>query len=536
MRYTLPAFIAGLLVTLPLTAGEDGLTGHWKFSINARGMQTWWLVHLDSKDGKITGTLDVLKGAPKAKLENIKTDGDRLTMKIKAAFVFQGKLEEVVFDYEGRLPKPGAKKIFGSVSEDGSTMLAIMESTSAKNVFELDRETVVRTPTDPRAFQAIIDVIEQAKQNDVDGKDLHQWVENSLKAAEAYGPKVLVKHQLDILKSLQRQKPYAEVTLETGRKVLKSVDAKLPVDLQLQLFTSVSSAVRSAGKASEADALDSKLDKIENTAYEEHAKNALNFKLEKYAGRKNKGDRAVLVELFTGAQCPPCVAADMAFDGLDKTYGPGEVVLLQYHMHIPGPDPMSNNDNDARFEQYLQAYPNKVRGTPSVLFNGKLDAPGGGSRESAPEKYKEYVEVVNRRLEDGGDVKLSASAVRTGEKIAINAKVQNVDKPGEKVRLRLALVEDWVRYKGSNGLQYHHRIVRALPGGAKGVAVTEKSMDHKANVDLADLRTALHKYLDEDYTDGPRPMRLRNLSVVAFVQNDVTLEVLQAVNVAVKGE
>ena len=69
-----------------------------------------------------------------------------------------------------------------------------------------------------------------------------------------------------------------------------------------------------------------RLDKLETTAYAEYStgKSALNFKTEKFAGRKGKSTRAVLVELFTGAQCPPCVASDMAFDGLEKTYAPGD--------------------------------------------------------------------------------------------------------------------------------------------------------------------------------------------------------------------
>jgi hypothetical protein len=137
-------------------------------------------------------------------------------------------------------------------------------------------------------------------------------------------------------------------------------------------------------------------------------------------------------------------------------------------------------------------------------------------------------------LEAPDPLKLSAAAIRTGDKIAITAKVENLDKPGEKVRLRLALVEDWVRYKGGNGLQYHHRVVRAMPGGAKGIAVKDKAYEHKANVDLSELRATLNKYLNEDYPEGPRPMRLRNLSVVAFVQNDESAEVLQAVNVPVR--
>jgi hypothetical protein len=205
-------------------------------------------------------------------------------------------------------------------------------------------------------------------------------------------------------------------------------------------------------------------------------------------------------------------------------------------LHIPGPDPLSNKDNDARFESYIEAYPAKVRGTPAILFNGKPDVPGGGSREEAPEKYKDYVDVLNKRLEAEGEVKLTAAATRKKDKIDITAKVEMSDRPAPKIRLRLALVEDWVRYKGSNGLQYHHRIVRAMPGGAKGIDVTQKSFEHKASIDLEELRASLHKYLDEDYRDGPRPMRLANLSVVAFVQNDGSLDVLQAVNVGVKSE
>src|SRR5437660_9764419 len=98
MRFMLPTFAVGLLVALPLAAGDDGLTGHWKLSINARGLQTWWLVHMESKDGKLSATIDAVKGAPKAKIESIKQDGDALSMKIRAGFVLQGRIEEVVFD------------------------------------------------------------------------------------------------------------------------------------------------------------------------------------------------------------------------------------------------------------------------------------------------------------------------------------------------------------------------------------------------------------------------------------------------------
>ena len=43
------------------------------------------------------------------------------------------------------------------------------------------------------------------------------------------------------------------------------------------------------------------------------------FKVEAFPGRNAKSDRAVMLELFTGTQCPPCVAASVAFDALHKT-------------------------------------------------------------------------------------------------------------------------------------------------------------------------------------------------------------------------
>jgi hypothetical protein len=220
---------------------------------------------------------------------------------------------------------------------------------------------------------------------------------------------------------------------------------------------------------------------------------------------------------------------------VERTYGPGEAVLLQYHLHVPGAEPMSAPDSYDRFDYYADAYKPKVRGTPSNFFNGKLDATGGGSREDAEDKYKEFCGVINKMLETPDTVKLSATAVRKGDKIAITAKVAGLDKPGEKVRLRLALVEDWVRYKGGNGMQYHHRVVRAMPKGAEGINLKQKGMEHQATVDIEELRAALNKFLNEEYPpDSPRPMRMRNLSVVAFVQDDANYEVLQAVNVPVR--
>src|SRR5262249_6968030 len=221
--------------------------------------------------------------------------------------------------------------------------------------------------------------------------------------------------------------------------------------------------------------------------HKENLKN-LPFTPEKFAGRPAKNNRVVLVELFTGAQCPPCVAADMAFDGLEQTYKPSEVVLLQYHLHIPGPDALTNPDTLARQKHYG----GQVRGTPSIFFNGKPAAGGGGFREHAEGKYKDYLKVISPLLEETARAKIQAEAVRKGDKVTITASASDVEKPGEKVKLRLALVEEWVRYVGSNGLTYHSNVVRALPGGAEGVALAKGEGKQTATVDLEQLRRSLN--------------------------------------------
>lgn len=537
MHRFLSVFVAILSLAVPAAAGEETLSGHWKFSLHERNTQTtFWLLHLEAKDGKLAGAADNVRGAPKANIEQIKLVGDAFTISLKATIEGpMGGKREITFDFEGRLPKAGAKKIYGSFSDGNNVLPALLESSSAKNIFELDRETLTRTPSDPRAFLAIFDVIDKSKDHKVSAKDLGEWVEGSLKSAEQYGPRFQQQHQTRLLESLSGQKDYLPVAVDVAKKVSKQLDPKTPAETQLQVLTTIADVFRSAKQKDELAALETRLEKLETNAYTEYMKKGLDFKTPKFTGRKAKSNRAVLVELFTGAQCPPCVAADLAFDGLAKTYDAKDVVLLQYHMHIPRPEPMSAPAGEARFDFYAETYAKQVRGTPTILFNGKPEGAGGGYRDDAPERYKEFTDVVNRKLEDPAKVQITATAARKGDTIAILAKVTDAEKPGEKLRLRLVLVEDWVRYKGVNGLQYHHRVVRAMPGGPRGAAIKDKTLEHAASIDLTELRTELNKFLDDAY-EGPRPMRLRDLHVVAFVQNDDTAEILHAIDVPVKVE
>ncbi len=108
--------------------------------------------------------------------------------------------------------------------------------------------------------------------------------------------------------------------------------------------------------------------------------------------------------------------------------------------------------------------------------------------------------------------------------------------------LRFALAEERVRYTGGNGIRYHHMVVRSMPGGQKGFALTKKTAEQTVTFDPEEVRKALGKYLADfeknegDFPRPDRPLALKNLKLIAFVQNDDTREILQAVQVDVEGK
>ena len=245
----------------------------------------------------------------------------------------------------------------------------------------------------------------------------------------------------------------------------------------------------------------------------------------------------MLVEIFTGAECPPCVAVDLAFDGLLKAYKPADVMLLQYHVHVPGPDPLTSPDAMKRLEEY---YADQVRGAPTVFIGGKLGEAGGGPAAAAEKKYTSFRKQIEEGLEKPAGVKLGLTVAK-GEKGGFTAKatVSDLEMPGEKMMLRFALAEERIRYTGGNGIRYHHMVVRSMPGGAKGSRSPRRSAEHSVTFDPDAVRADLTKYLDDfAKEEGPfprpdRPLALKNLKLIAFVQNDATREILHAVQVDV---
>jgi hypothetical protein len=324
----------------------------------------------------------------------------------------------------------------------------------------------------------------------------------------------------------------ADIGLEQARNLVKLVKEDMPVAQRLGANKLLAVALTSRGKADEAKKLAPRIEQLEQDYDKVWAKDNMRFIPDKFSGRKGKSDRVVLVELFTGAQCPPCVSADIAFDAALKTYPAKDVAFLQYHLHIPGPDALTNADSEAR----SKFYGDDVEGTPTMFVNGKVSTPMGGFKEHAKDRYEKLRELIDKDLEDASEATIKLKATRQGNKIDVTADVSGVKKPGAKVKLRLVLVEDVARYVGNNGQRLHHHVVRDFLGNVDGFKLEKASASEKASVDLGELRQKLNKYLTASkrpFLTPDRPMALKALKVVAFIQDDDSKKVYQATQVDV---
>ncbi len=406
---------------------------------------------------------------------------------------------------------------------------------------KIHREILKEKPNSVESVFIALTLLADLKSTKPTQDEVKSWASTAEKLAESFGPPFREKVTSELAKSLHKHDDFASIGLGYVRKLRQSLSADAPLERQAEVMTMLAIALKkSKTDGDELATIEKTVAELNHRLDGEYAKKIEAIPVTAGTSRKDASKRPVLFELFTGAQCPPCVAADVAFDLLAKAYKAEDVVLLQYHVHIPGPDPLTNPETMGRFETYAEAFPDDVRGAPSTLFNGKPMAPGGGPFEGGAQKFAEYQEVIDRLLneEAGAEVRLHATA--KGDQIDIVANVHHVKKPSDKTRLRLVLVEEKVHYTGGNKVRLHHQVVRAFGGGAKGLALTEPKGEFKATINLVELRKSLTEYLDEysgkrTFSNANRPMEMAKLRVVAFVQDDATHEVLQAVQTIVKG-
>ncbi len=563
------AFVLSLSLTLvgqpalrpavSATADAPELAGNWRLLALPYGDDEFLIFEIKATDGNLGGTVTSSQdfvGSPETVEGTVK--GDR----VEISFPVPGE----PLRFRGVLGRDG--KALGTLQFRGTNFPARIEKTEAKNVAEIQpspaqrklaqartkddvkeriavsMEVIRENPGHPLNAMAYGQLVASAEAAGLGPEEVRGHIKAWSDEAKPYGPEWSAEVRTRALKALQGKKAYAEMATELAMAAEKASADDVSLDARGQALNLLVSSARLAGKDQVAAEAERRLKVIDAKIDAEYHEKVPPFKPEAYAGRKlGKGERVVLMELFTGAECPPCVAADVGFDALLKTYKPTEFIGLQYHLHIPGPDPLANPDGIARAEYYG----GEVAGTPSPFFNGKTDAGGGGFMADAEGKHKEYRGVIEPSLAGKARADIELNASRTGDEVKIVARA--TAKPGDgevadaaKSRLRLVLIEESVRYPGGNKLRFHHNVVRALPGGVEGKALEGGKGEIDLTLNLAELRKSQETYLDQ-YPSGPRGrsfphplplIDLDDLTVVAMVQDDADHSIWHAVQVPVE--
>lgn len=230
------------------------------------------------------------------------------------------------------------------------------------------------------------------------------------------------------------------------------------------------------------------------------------------------------------------MGAGLAFNAAQERYTRQDFIALNYHVHIPAPDPMVNPATLKRQEFY------SVRSSPSYFFDGDADG-GGGSAENAKSIFDSKVDpAIGKRLAEAPGAKIALRASSTGSTVKVKASVSKVTSTSDRLRLQIALAEDTVTYSGENGERFHPMVVRSMALDAKsdqGFALEPgKGGTFEYTFDVAkavaDARAHLENY-ETNERKGDYKFRQKKhevtggLVVVAFVQDEATRKVLQSV-------
>jgi predicted RNA-binding protein YlqC (UPF0109 family) len=520
--------LAGLALVLaaPAQAPEAPPAGNWKMSLpfnGQTGSRPLWLLQFAQQDGKWAGK--VLARGPQiqaATLEAVRVSADTLRFNLKVG--------QDVFHFEGKLPKEKGVKLYGTITLRGSISPAELEPTAVTDLdqVELAKELLTKQTVGAEVVGSALLLIRQASALKAKPEEVRNWAARAVKAAAVYGPRFQRDVTVGIARALSGQKGYEPVALQYARQAERLLDPSERPALQKSVLEALADALTKAGRADEAKEIQARLKKLDFT-----------IKPKAFAGRKAKSDRAVLVELFTSAELPQAAAAGLAFDALGKTFKPGEAVLLQYDVNTrTATDPLSSPAGEDRAGYYQRA----IQGIPTVLVNGAPGPDGEGDASDAPDKYEEYRALIEPLLETPAKVKLKVTARRKGAQVHVTVNVSDLGAGGDEVRLRVLLVEPQVEYAGANKLTPQRHVVRAFVGKPDGEKVTKgKPLEKTETVDVEAVRKELKAYLDKvgekkAFAGKERPLELKKLAVVAFVQNDETGEVLQAAQADVAGD
>lgn len=220
--------------------------------------------------------------------------------------------------------------------------------------------------------------------------------------------------------------------------------------------------------------------------------------------------RTSVMEEFTSSTCGPCASLNVTFDPMLANFQTNQagshLSAVKYQMNWPAPgnDPSYNSDGNTRKSYY------GVSGIPYPLIDGAPLNPSAAA--------------LNAAMAKPSFVTMDVSYTLVGTTINVTANVTPRFN-GSGYKLYLVVTEDYYRYQAAYTSQkdYHFAMRKMLPNGG-GISMSPLVADQEQTFDrnytLVEGGPAINNYNLWGTVDG--------ITIVAFVQNVATKEILQA--------
>jgi hypothetical protein len=244
----------------------------------------------------------------------------------------------------------------------------------------------------------------------------------------------------------------------------------------------------------------------------------------------------VLIEMFTGASCPPCVAVDVALSIATNHFDHHVLNVIRYHQHIPEPDALATRESEQRYSYYVQKL--KTGGTPMVIVNGSSLPPMGGTIIDAASRYVPVKKLIEGLFKQEPKCHITATAEVQNNEVLMSGSVDKLPSPATGWKVVVVLVESELIMLTPNGLTRHEMVARSLPFGRTGLELTAEETSFECKVDIVGLRNMTEAYLRkfEENIGGKfshHPIDFKKLGAVVFLQNEQTREVASSLYVPI---
>ena len=214
-------------------------------------------------------------------------------------------------------------------------------------------------------------------------------------------------------------------------------------------------------------------------------------------------------EDFTQAGCSPCALGNSFFQPNVLWPNPDKVRLVSYHCYWPGTDPMyTHNPNGNNNRTFFY----NVNGIPQMRLCGirKISDPADFSQRD-----------VDNTWNEGSPLKISLNMVDNGNNrdVSVTVKTIGTPPPGS-YTLYVAVIQRDTTYTtapGQNGETYFPDVFREMLPNDNGASITLPSTGNSVTF-------GPYNFL-EDASFWVNPNKI---GVVAFIQNNATLEIIQS--------